>query len=77
MNEVRKDEPCLIISFVPVSPPLFLHRACKLIPYRSPDFQKPSVFGGPEITMPKDNLHLDGTEHRDVHNVYGFHQVRV
>jgi Glycosyl hydrolases family 31 len=32
---------------------------------------KPSVFNGPEITMPKDNLHYGGVEHRDVHNAYG------
>jgi alpha-glucosidase (family GH31 glycosyl hydrolase) len=32
---------------------------------------EPSVFNGPEITMPKDNLHHNNAEHRDVHNVYG------
>lgn len=34
---------------------------------------EPSVFNGPEVTMPKDNKHstLAGTfEHRDVHNLY-------
>ncbi|EFN52006.1 hypothetical protein CHLNCDRAFT_139544, partial [Chlorella variabilis] len=37
------------------------------------DMNEPSVFNGPEITMHKDNLHLNGTaEHRDVHNVYGY-----
>ena len=36
------------------------------------DMNEPSVFNGPEITMPKDALHLSGTvEHREVHNVYG------
>lgn len=39
------------------------------------DMNEPSVFTGPEITMPKDNLHYwtqDKTvEHRDVHNLYG------
>ena len=35
---------------------------------------EPSVFNGPEITMHKDAKHYDGFEHRDVHNVYGFHQ---
>ncbi|KAJ8327387.1 hypothetical protein BDV3_000470 [Batrachochytrium dendrobatidis] len=35
------------------------------------DMNEPSVFNGPEITMPKDNLHHDGWEHRDVHNIYG------
>lgn len=41
------------------------------------DMNEPSVFNGPEVTMPKDNLHFpNGTsglpvEHRDVHNLYG------
>lgn len=36
---------------------------------------EPSVFGGPEGTMPKHVMHMlaDGTKipHRDVHNAYG------
>eukprot|EP01090_Pellita_catalonica_P001556 TRINITY_DN11318_c0_g1_i1.p1 TRINITY_DN11318_c0_g1~~TRINITY_DN11318_c0_g1_i1.p1 ORF type:complete len:921 (-),score=130.25 TRINITY_DN11318_c0_g1_i1:38-2800(-) len=35
------------------------------------DMNDPSVFSGPEITMPKDNIHFGGVEHRDVHNLYG------
>ncbi|KZT61179.1 glycoside hydrolase family 31 protein [Calocera cornea HHB12733] len=35
------------------------------------DMNEPSVFNGPEITMPKDNLHHGGWEHRDVHNING------
>nr|UEK51610.1 glucosidase 2 alpha-E-like protein 2 [Parasacculina yatsui] len=36
------------------------------------DMNEPSVFSGPEVTMPKDNLHGNGAwEHRDVHNEYG------
>ncbi|TPX67212.1 hypothetical protein SpCBS45565_g03933 [Spizellomyces sp. 'palustris'] len=35
------------------------------------DMNEPSVFTGPEVTMPKDALHHGGVEHRDVHNVYG------
>lgn len=42
------------------------------------DMNEPSVFNGPEVTMPKDNLH--GTadeggewEHRELHNMYGFY----
>ncbi|KIM31479.1 glycoside hydrolase family 31 protein [Serendipita vermifera MAFF 305830] len=35
------------------------------------DMNEPSVFNGPEITMPKTNLHFDGWEHRDVHNING------
>lgn len=38
------------------------------------DMNEPSVFNGPEVTMQKDNLHMQGTvEHRDVHNMYGFY----
>ena len=42
------------------------------------DMNEPSVFNGPEVSMPRDNLHMDQTggwtvEHRDVHNVYGFY----
>ena len=38
------------------------------------DMNEPSVFNGPEITMPKDALHFGpngDAEHRDVHNAYG------
>jgi alpha 1,3-glucosidase len=38
---------------------------------------EPSVFSGPEITMHKDARHLDGWEHREVHNIYGFFQVNL
>lgn len=37
------------------------------------DMNEPSVFNGPEITMPKDNIHHGGVEHRDVHNLYGYY----
>jgi alpha 1,3-glucosidase len=41
------------------------------------DMNEPSVFNGPETTMPKDNLHYDNWEHRDVHNINGmtFHNA--
>ncbi|KAK3325593.1 glycosyl hydrolases family 31-domain-containing protein [Apodospora peruviana] len=41
------------------------------------DMNEPSVFNGPETTMPKDNLHYGGWEHRDVHNLNGmtFHNA--
>ncbi|KAH6583225.1 hypothetical protein BASA60_001544 [Batrachochytrium salamandrivorans] len=41
------------------------------------DMNEPSVFNGPEITMPKDVIHHEGWEHRDVHNIFGllFHQA--
>ena len=35
------------------------------------DMNEPSVFNGPETTMPKDNLHHGNWEHRDVHNANG------
>ncbi|MCJ1312562.1 hypothetical protein MMC25_006236 [Agyrium rufum] len=35
------------------------------------DMNEPSVFNGPETTMPKDNLHHGSWEHRDVHNLNG------
>ncbi|XP_063039783.1 neutral alpha-glucosidase C [Engraulis encrasicolus] len=38
------------------------------------DMNEPSVFDGPEQTMPKNALHHGGWEHRDLHNLYGFYQ---
>uniref|UniRef100_A0A667Y995 Glucosidase alpha, neutral C n=1 Tax=Myripristis murdjan TaxID=586833 RepID=A0A667Y995_9TELE len=38
------------------------------------DMNEPSVFGGPEQTMPKDAVHYGGWEHRELHNLYGFYQ---
>ncbi|XP_055018231.1 neutral alpha-glucosidase C isoform X2 [Boleophthalmus pectinirostris] len=38
------------------------------------DMNEPSVFDGPEQTMPKDAVHSGGWEHRDLHNLYGFYQ---
>ncbi|RKP27115.1 glycosyl hydrolases family 31-domain-containing protein, partial [Syncephalis pseudoplumigaleata] len=37
------------------------------------DMNEPSVFSGPEITMPKEMIHYNNVEHRDVHNVFGLH----
>jgi len=34
---------------------------------------EPSVFNGPEVTMPKDALHWEEAEHRDVHNAFGYY----
>ncbi|KAH9944606.1 alpha-glucosidase [Amylocystis lapponica] len=41
------------------------------------DMNEPSVFNGPEISMPRDNIHYGGWEHRDVHNINGmlFHNM--
>ncbi|CAI9723815.1 neutral alpha-glucosidase AB-like isoform X2 [Octopus vulgaris] len=41
------------------------------------DMNEPSVFNGPEITMPKDLIHVNGWEHRDIHNIYGMHVHRA
>eukprot|EP01071_Lankesteria_metandrocarpae_P000958 Lankesteria_metandrocarpae@DN1143_c0_g1_i1.p1 len=35
------------------------------------DMNEPSVFDGPEVSVPRDVLHLSGIEHRAVHNQYG------
>ncbi|CAI7575718.1 unnamed protein product [Penicillium discolor] len=35
------------------------------------DMNEPSVFNGPDMTMPKDNLHYGNWEHRDIHNLNG------
>uniref|UniRef100_A0A5S6QTV9 Glucosidase II subunit alpha n=1 Tax=Trichuris muris TaxID=70415 RepID=A0A5S6QTV9_TRIMR len=34
------------------------------------DMNEPSVFSGPEVTMPKDNLHFGNVEHREIHNTF-------
>ena len=54
-------------SFTGTSPNTFLWN----------DMNEPSVFNGPETTMPKDNLHFGNWEHRDVHNLNGmtFHNA--
>ena len=41
------------------------------------DMNEPSVFNGPEMTMPKDNIFHGGWEHRDIHNINGltFHNA--
>lgn len=41
------------------------------------DMNEPSVFNGPEITMPKDVLHHGGWEHRDIHNINGLYYTMV
>mmetsp|Transcript_85066 Transcript_85066/g.259866 ORF Transcript_85066/g.259866 Transcript_85066/m.259866 type:complete len:1015 (-) Transcript_85066:280-3324(-) len=42
------------------------------------DMNEPSVFNGPEVTMPRDAIHPNGdVEHRDVHNMYGYYVHRA
>jgi alpha 1,3-glucosidase len=35
------------------------------------DMNEPSVFNGPEVSMPKDAKNIEGVEHRYWHNLYG------
>jgi alpha 1,3-glucosidase len=37
------------------------------------DMNEPSVFNGPEVSMDKDALNLQGIEHREWHNLYGMY----
>ncbi|KAF5751733.1 Glycosyl hydrolases family 31 protein isoform 1 [Tripterygium wilfordii] len=37
------------------------------------DMNEPSVFNGPELTMPRDALHFGGVEHRELHNSNGYY----
>ena len=37
---------------------------------------EPSVFNGPEVTFHKDAVHLNGFEHRVLHNQYGQQHVK-
>lgn len=37
------------------------------------DMNEPSVFNGPEISMPRDALHYGNVEHRELHNAYGYY----
>ena len=41
------------------------------------DMNEPSVFNGPEVSMPKDLMNLEGVEHREWHNLYGILFQRV
>ncbi|XP_061700761.1 neutral alpha-glucosidase C isoform X2 [Syngnathoides biaculeatus] len=38
------------------------------------DMNEPTVFSGPELTLPKDAVQYGGWEHRELHNLYGFYQ---
>lgn len=40
------------------------------------DMNEPAVFDVPEKTMPRDNIHYGGWEHRAVHNLYAFMHVK-
>ena len=40
------------------------------------DMNEPSVFGGPEMSMPRGVLHGGGVEHRALHNAFGMYYHR-
>ena len=39
------------------------------------DMNEPSVFSGPQLTLPMESGHFGGVEHRQLHNLYGFYQT--
>jgi len=41
------------------------------------DMNEPSVFNGPEVSMPKDARNLAGVEHREWHNLYGLYMQQA
>jgi mannosyl-oligosaccharide alpha-1,3-glucosidase len=41
------------------------------------DMNEPSVFNGPEVSMRKDMVNLQGIEHREWHNLYGLYMQRA
>ena len=41
------------------------------------DMNEPSVFNGPEVSMPKDTKNLAGVEHREWHNLYGLYMQQA
>ena len=40
------------------------------------DMNEPSVFDGPEMSFPRDLVHHNNIEHREVHNLYGMYYHR-
>lgn len=47
------------------------YKGTTLDTYTWNDMNEPSMFNGPEVTFHKDAKHLNGFEHRDLHNQYG------
>eukprot|EP00792_Barthelona_sp_PAP020_P000873 TRINITY_DN11497_c0_g1_i1.p1 TRINITY_DN11497_c0_g1~~TRINITY_DN11497_c0_g1_i1.p1 ORF type:complete len:857 (+),score=212.77 TRINITY_DN11497_c0_g1_i1:32-2572(+) len=41
------------------------------------DMNEPSVFSGKEITLPRNAKHMNGTEHKYLHNSYGYYFHRA
>ena len=63
---------CLCLSVSP-SFSLSVSQGSSLDLYTWNDMNEPSVFNGPEVSMPKDCLSLSGLEHREWHNLYGIY----
>lgn len=53
------------------------YKGTTLDTYTWNDMNEPSMFNGPEITFHKDSIHLNGFEHRHVHNIYGINLVKA
>lgn len=41
------------------------------------DMNEPSVFDGPENTLPKDLVHFQDWEHREIHNLNSLLEVKT
>eukprot|EP01083_Nonionella_stella_P122371 368155_1 len=37
------------------------------------DMNEPSVFDGPEVSMPISNIHYNNVRHNEIHNLYGYY----
>ena len=37
------------------------------------DMNEPSVFNGPEVSMPISNIHENNIRHNEIHNIYGYY----
>lgn len=52
------------------------YKGTTLDTYTWNDMNEPSMFNGPEVTFHKDAMHLNGFEHRNLHNQYGQYHHR-
>ncbi|CAD7967325.1 unnamed protein product [Amoebophrya sp. A120] len=54
-----------------------LYTGSTLDTYTWNDMNEPSVFNGPEVSAPRDAVHVHDVEHRDNHNLYGMYVQRA
>lgn len=54
-----------------------LYDGSTLDTYTWNDMNEPSVFNGPEVSAPRDAVHINDVEHRDNHNLYGMYVQRA